>query len=45
MLQGWSPNLAMGARDAARHLRRKADALGEQLADEIANEVPEPAND
>lgn len=35
-LQGWSPNSSMGALYANRHIRRKADELGEELASEVA---------
>jgi integrase len=45
MLQGWSPTSSMGALYANRHLRRKADELGEELANAVSKDTGEPGND
>jgi integrase len=45
MLQGWSPTSSMGALYANRHLRRKADELGEQLANAISKRGRDPSDD
>jgi integrase len=37
-LQGWSPDSSMGALYANRHIRKKADELGEELANTIAKD-------
>lgn len=41
-LQGWSEKSPMAARYAARHVRRKADELGEQLANSIGQSPRRP---
>jgi integrase len=42
--QGWSPNSPMGAVYGNRHIRRKADELGEELANEISRDESEDDN-
>jgi hypothetical protein len=44
-MQGWSKKSPMAARYAARHDRRKADELGEQLANTIGKSARRPGND
>jgi integrase len=44
-MQGWAEKSPMAARYAARHVRRKADELGEQLANTIGKSPRRPGND
>jgi hypothetical protein len=44
-IQGWSEKSAMSARYAKRHIRRKADELGEQLANSIGKGARHAAGD
>jgi hypothetical protein len=44
-LQGWAEGSQMAARYAARHVRRKADELGEQLANTIGKSARRAGND
>jgi integrase len=45
LLQGWTPTSSMGAHYANRHLRRKADELGEELANTPSKDKRKRADD